>query len=81
MSTPCSAIAADECFGVGLGPLVDDVHAMAVEQRDQGLPGGVERERPRVRDAQRPTQPVGRGPQHGVQMIVGVGAQLPREFL
>ena len=67
-------------FGIGLGGLVDDVHAVAVEQPDQGLPGGVERERPPMRDTQRPAQPVGRGPQHSVQMIVGVGAQR-REFL
>ena len=63
----------DQRLGVGLGGLVHDVHTMAAEQRGQRLPRGVERERPRVCDAQRPAQSGGRRPQHVVQMIVGVG--------
>jgi hypothetical protein len=63
----------DQRLGVRLGGLGHDVYTVAAQQRDQRLPGGVERERPRVRDAQRPAQPGGRRPQHVVHMIVGVG--------
>ena len=64
----------DQRLGVGLGLLVDDVHGVAVEQRDQRLPGRVERERPCVRDAQRTAQSRRRRSQHVIEMVVGVSA-------
>ena len=65
----------DERLGVALNVVADDVHAVPVEQGGQRLPRRVERERPRVRDAQRPAAALGGRTQHVADVIGGVGQQ------
>ena len=65
----------DQRLGVTLDIVVDDVDRMPVEQGHQRLPGGVERERPSVRDAQRVAQPDRRRSQDVQRMVLGVCQQ------
>ena len=65
----------DQRLGVTLDVVVDDVHRMPVEQGDQRLPCGVERERPGVRDVQRVAQPRRRRAQDLQRMVLGVCQQ------
>ena len=51
------------------------MHRVPVQQRGQRLPGGVERERPGVRDAQWAVHPRCGGPQDCPDVVVGVGEQ------
>ena len=74
-SMPYRAMVVDQCLGVALHVVADDVHRVPVEQRGQRLPGRVERERPGVRDAQRAAQPGCGGPQDVARVVLGVGQQ------
>ncbi|CNM17424.1 Uncharacterised protein [Mycobacterium tuberculosis] len=62
---------------VPLTMVVDNVHRVAVKQCDQRLPRRVEGERPGMRDSQRAPEPLGRRPQHALDVVVGVGRQRP----
>ena len=75
MSIPNRADGLDQRLGVTLDVVADDVHRMPVEQGGQRLPGGVEGERPGMRDAQRMAQPGGRGAQDVAGVVLGVGQQ------